>query len=652
MLVLIDARALLPTSPLTGTAVAYHYSDGEVSGEEGSESLQLESDDDAATAAAAAAAMVAARERRLAATAAGRPAPAEAGGNKPRQQEQPRDPRRQHRLGVVEFLQGAEQPAVGDGGRGAADLSRFDSDSDAEWVGPPAAARRQPAAQGQAAQLAKRQRQQQAAQAQQPPAKQPRQQEPEALPSGSSGSSGGSELEEWLAGGHVGSPASSGSGGTSGSEGGEDGGEEQSDGAAEWASSGGAEDASEQEASSGGSELEEWLAHAGEGGTSSADEEGERPGRAAAGSGQGSPAGMRRPERQAGGQQQPQQLPQQQQAPQPPQQQQAPQQARHQQRGVVDFLEGGEATGRQWWQKPPPAIDLDRFASSSEDEGAAPGAPQQAAPHGTKRRRQERTIPQVDGAADTDSDSEEETSSSDGEGSSEDGSGGSSSGEGEEESGDSGSEEDEGASAGSSSSEEEDSESSDGEGEPAAAASTPAKQQAAGGKAQGRNSSGSSSEDEDEDAADGAAAAAAAAAAAEEQRQLAALAALFPEGAAFQRNEPLPQLEATWRASREGWAQVRCAGWAGGADAGNWAAWGNEVGQTKCFADAANMYQLRSCCPDPVVAGLPAEAPAGRAVAWPRQRRRRRQAPAQGLRRPLSAAGSLCSTSVCARCGS
>ena len=62
-------------------------------------------------------------------------------------------------------------------------------------------------------------------------------------------------------------------------------------------------------------------------------------------------------------------------------------------------------------------------------------------------------------------------------------------------------------------------------------------------------------------AAGGAApAAAAAAAAAEEQRQLVALAALFPEGASFKRSEPLPQIEATWRASREGWAQVGCRG--------------------------------------------------------------------------------------------
>lgn len=554
-----------------GVEIAHEYSEQS----QGSSGWELGSDDDAATAAATAAGALASRERRQAAAAAaagprGRGAAGarqqrklehEQQGMQPGQQREdvqqgqqaaPTVPQR--RLRVVDFLQPQdaeqerEEPAAAAqaGAGAAADLSRFDSGSDAEWGAPPAGATRQHLLQSRPASSGQQAMQQQVQVWPLAVARSTREEQEHSQPSGSSGSSGGSELEEWLAGaGDLG------------------GGPAASDAEA------GALNGEASSGSSGGSELEEFLATAGGDGASpeaaQEEEEGEgagcegkeacsdggqhvgsggeartQPVAAAAADGAGRSTGGQQVRRTS---QQPQQ--------QPPQ--------LTQQRGVVAFVEGDEAaaSGRQWWHKPIPAVDLSRFASSSDEEGggrptalpAAVGGKRGVAHHqGAKKRRQQHMIPQVDGAADSGSDEDSASSDKDDDSESEDASTSGSEGS-------AGSGSDEGTSGSSTS---EDAAGKDQVGEQlqkGGGASGQANAASAGHGNERSGSEGEESEEEAETADDGRAAAAAAAQ--EQQRQLAAL---FPEGAAFRRSEPLAQIEATWRVSRESWVQVGAAG--------------------------------------------------------------------------------------------
>ncbi|KAI3433600.1 hypothetical protein D9Q98_003410 [Chlorella vulgaris] len=568
LLALVEARRLLgqelrerrdrQREEEAGVEVAYGYAP---EGSQDSASLQLSSDDDAATSAAAAAAAFSARSRKQAAGGGTAPPGARAGPavapdiwqQLPQQkaQRQRKASAASSQLKVVDFIHGGEAEAegvqarvaaAGTGTTAAKDMSRFDSDSDGEWIALPAAAPARPA------RLLKQQQQQQQQQApSRPAAAQQQPPEVELLPA-SSGSSGGSELEEledWLAGGGEAS-----------------GGSAASDPAAGTASPGGSGQAGAlvSSGSSGGSELEEWLAEV-EGDATS-------PSTAAAAS---------EPEHQEQVEEQEQRQQQQGEARltsvggdgkravhlAPGQQQQG----ELQQAAIVDFLDGGEAVpglGRQRWQRPGFAAapaNLDRFASSSsegeEEEGQGGGSAAAAAERlgerraarqqrqqlqgSNKRRRGEHVIPQVDGAGDSVSMSSGDSSE-----------GGTATGE----------ESDEEATSSSSSSDEDDSSEEDdssddgSEGQErrgvaavkAGLADTPPPAAAAA------ETSGSESEDDQYQGtapADGSGAAAAAA----DQEQQRQLAALFPEGASFVRSEPLAQIDATWRVSRESWVQ-------------------------------------------------------------------------------------------------
>ncbi|KAL4426371.1 hypothetical protein ABPG77_004665 [Micractinium sp. CCAP 211/92] len=572
-----------------GMEVAYQYS--EESGSSGS--LQLDSDDDAATAAAAAAAAMSARERRMAAAAGAagaqaatsarlKAAPAPAA--RPQQHRVPR-------LGVVDFAAGEGPLAASKGAAAAANLSRFDSDadSDADLAAPapgratalpskPVLPKALPASQQQQVNGQQRQPRQLAAAA--PP-----------QPSASSDSSGGSELEEWLAaqgaGGTGSGPdhASSDSDSDSDSLGGRPAAGDRHAArrqglsgvdvrAAGVYASDQEEGSSASSGSSGGSELEEWLAAEGElQGSDGEADKGAAEGDAAAEAAEegeeeeedgGSKAWMHAaagttPGRH--GQQQRQQA----------------------QRAVVDFLEeGADPSGRQWWQKPSGTLDTDlsRFASSDEDEGgdappAAADAPARAsagrqrgkllaeAPQPGRKAKRARVIPQVDGAADSDSESEEEPTASEGgsraSSSSDSGPGsGSSSSSDEEGEGQGAAADDSGSSSsneassesGSSSEEEEEAEEDGGTGNKSAKRAN-----AAGADAAQEASSSEEEEEKEEGAATAAAQHEAAARQAEEAEQQRRLAALFPEGASFLRSEPLAQIEAAWRVNRDAWVQ-------------------------------------------------------------------------------------------------